>query len=317
MRCPHCGSEISSNQKFCMNCGAAVPPPSVAAENTATKQGGSKTILIVLGIILLAAIIAAIAFFVTGKVMDNKSESSPQATEEQTTTDNQDSEPTTEVGDLTVICHDINYSQIGDPEDHLKYDNPLSFSNDPVDCLIKIKNNGDKPVTGIEFEVTVNGKPMANRKGGNIFNAIGLIDPGKEGYMYSKMPVSEKVGRAHKQGDVKITKIIGAGAAVENYNVNIEGYIGTLDPVRDLYPLDITNTNSVRISEGSTIVVVTDTATDSLEAKWGAGRVKSEVAPQGSSQQFALYNPGFKDFDKNFIDNPYKVMVFDRSVLIK
>ncbi len=200
--------------------------------------------------------------------------------------------------DLEVVNSDINFSQVE------------NLDASPVDVLLKIANNGDKPVKSVDYSIKYNGELFENRvSGGTVFNAFGYIKPGEIGYLYSQITVPSDTPRT--QGSISIE----AAEECEDLGDYVMPYgsIAGYNQVPDTYDVEVYNPNDSDVSAGRAIVIAYIEGFDTLMDAWGCGVVSEPVAAgEKVILNDAIHDPGFA---YTIYDKHYSVFVIDKDVI--
>ncbi len=265
-----------------------------------------KMILAVCAAIVLGLAIGSAAFIGFGDGDEGGEEASANegTTSEQTAGSETSENVNMPVSDISVLDHDVNFSQIT----HQEAKRSMTFENDGVDCLIKVSNKGSSTVRSISFEWR-QFEPIRNVKGGEGFTAFGLIPPGKTGYMYSKLFIPNDTP-GNNSGTI-IPKKINAIGNPHKYRLG-SGNLEDQHPERDTYDVSVVNDNEDNVlHKGATIIVRVKDSGDLVSA-WGAGTLSMDIAPGDEVYlDDALYNPGIEADD----DSDYVVNVIDPRYL--
>ena len=224
--------------------------------------------------------------------------------------------PVTKDG-VTVLCSDINYSQLTDgPE-------KLTLKKDGVDMLIQVHNDRDEPLRAFKFKMCLKGDQsgnfLADLEGEKEFEAIGYVGSGEEGYMYVKLYLPNQFLKHPRQAGPNGRRVfpmeVTAEGELDSYKIPKGKLTGKHDAT-DFYPAKIKNRNdNSKIYKGATILALHEDIEDQvgLDQWWGAGTINDEIAGGRTKNiKRAIYNPGFKDEDDY---DEYEVLVLDEHYL--
>ncbi|MBQ9015853.1 MAG: protein kinase [Firmicutes bacterium] len=263
-----------------------------------TRSGKSRKILL----IAAAVIVILAGGFFGMKLMGGGDEEASEDT-------NEASKVTLTTEDIEVIDSDINYSQLGAGN----YQG-WTISDQGVDVLIRVSNHGSQPLRAFTYQLKQKGaeEPLINRDSGSDYNgtqqflAIGYVDAGETGLMYTKLILDQ--GTKSKQGKIKPVEIVADGT-LGDYSCPT-GRLIEHNETADTYPVKVSNDNDEPIHAGATVLLLRKnlSGANSLGANWGAGTIDKEIGDATKKLKNEIYNP---DIDDPKTPDQFDVIVYD------
>ena len=215
--------------------------------------------------------------------------------------------------DLKIKDFDVNFSQIDQQDNEILEDQTnMSFEDNGVDVLMKIKNKGSKPLKQVKFSMTIDGGKVRNLdKDNEVFTASGYIKGGKTGYMCAKAKISNDYWDDHPNTELELIEIPDGGSGYVDGNTEYELQHGTMEDrseKSDTYAFRLNGKSDREIHKGAYLVAINKDKDKGLAEYWAGGQLDESV-DEGEKcyMKKAFYNPGLKDSDPD----DYDVLVID------